>query len=107
LPSSIFDDIIIIGDNSIVIAQVMANLGNGFDVKDLGQLRYFLNIKSILWISFEDTGMIGCKPTSSPMISNLKLMVNVGELVKDSYMYRSSHLLSQYQTKYMIYGWES
>lgn len=39
------DDIIIIRGNSIVITWVKANLGNEFDAKDLGQLRYFLDIE--------------------------------------------------------------
>lgn len=57
----------------------------------------FLSHREYIVDVLEDTGMIGCKSTSSPMISNLKLMANFGELVKDLSMYRSSHLLNQYQ----------
>jgi Reverse transcriptase (RNA-dependent DNA polymerase) len=39
------DDMIIIGDDEGEIAQLKAILGNKFEVKDLRQLRYFLEIE--------------------------------------------------------------
>lgn len=39
------DDIILTGDDSIGIDQVKRNLGHTFDIKDLGNLKYFLGIE--------------------------------------------------------------
>ncbi|GFZ20739.1 hypothetical protein Acr_28g0014440 [Actinidia rufa] len=62
------------------IVQVKCGLQKAFDIKDLGPLRYFLGIevaRSRHGISLsqrkysldllQDTGMLGCRPTSTPM----------------------------------------
>uniref|UniRef100_A0A5B6Z3F8 Reverse transcriptase Ty1/copia-type domain-containing protein n=1 Tax=Davidia involucrata TaxID=16924 RepID=A0A5B6Z3F8_DAVIN len=90
------DDIIITGDDTPGIAQVKQDLGRFFDVKDFGSLRYFLGIevaRSRHGISLsqrkyvldllQDTGMLGCRPASTPMDPNLKLTVESGELLSD------------------------
>ncbi|GMQ07559.1 hypothetical protein CsSME_00051707 [Camellia sinensis var. sinensis] len=57
------------------ISQVKKNLGQTFDIKDLGCLKYFLGI--------EDFGMLGCKPASTPMNPNVKLTLESSELLDD------------------------
>jgi hypothetical protein len=39
------DDIVITGDDAIEIRHLKDNLSEQFEVKDLGQLKYFLGIK--------------------------------------------------------------
>ena len=74
------DDIIITGDDIVEIAQLKKKLSKEFEVKDLGQLRYFLGIeiarspkgivlsqrKYVLDL-LSDTGMLGCRAKSSIM----------------------------------------
>ena len=80
------DDIIITGDDASGIILVKRDLGSSFDIKDLGLLRYFLGIevaRSHQGISLsqrkyaldllQDTGMLGCRPASSPIDPNLQL----------------------------------
>ncbi|XP_059671154.1 uncharacterized mitochondrial protein AtMg00810-like [Cornus florida] len=95
------DDIIITGDDASGIAQAKLHLQKSFDVKDLGPLRYFLGIevaRSRRGISLsqrkyvldllQDTGMLGCRPASTPMDPNLKLSVESGELLPDPSVYQ-------------------
>ena len=88
------DDIIITRDDTSGFADVKKQLGTSFDVKDLGSLRYFLGIevarschgislfqcKYVLDLLY-DTGMMGCRPASTPMDPNLKLSSVSGELL--------------------------
>ena len=69
------DDMIITGDDSLEISRLKKNLSNEFEVKDLGQLRYFLGIeiarsprgivlsqrKYVLDL-LDETGMLECRP---------------------------------------------
>ena len=95
------DDIIITSDDASGITQVKHDLGTSFDVKDLGPLRYFLGIevarsRQSIPLSqrkhsldlFQDTGMLGCRPASSPMDPNLKLTTELGELLPDPLVYQ-------------------
>ena len=93
------DDMIITGDDESEIAQLKVRLGKEFEVKDLGQLRYFLGIevacapegivlsqrKYVLDLLTE-TGMLGCKPAVSPIDVKIKISAEVGEQVdRESY----------------------
>ncbi|GFS34572.1 hypothetical protein Acr_00g0034750 [Actinidia rufa] len=69
------DDIIITGDDASGIVQVKCGLRKAFDIKDLGLLRYFL-------------GMLGCRPASTPMVPNLKISAESGELLPDPSIYQ-------------------
>jgi hypothetical protein len=88
------DDIIITGDDETEIRQVKDSLGKQFEVKDLGQLRYFLGIeiarspKGILLSQrkyvldlLSETHMLGCRSASTPIDLNHKLSVECGNPV--------------------------
>jgi len=80
------DDIIITGDDEVEIKRMTENLSKECEVKDLGQLKYFLGIevarspkgivlsqrKYVLDL-LNETGMLGCRPASTPMDPNHKL----------------------------------
>jgi len=80
------DDIIITGDDTLEIARLKKNLSKEFEVKDVGQLRYFLGIeiarsprgivlsqqKYVLDL-LNETGMLGCRTASIPIEQNHKL----------------------------------
>ena len=91
------DDIIITRDDEPGIIAVKQALGQSFDIKDLGHLRYFLGIeiarsRSGICLSqwkysldlLQYTDMMGCRPASTPMDSNLKLSIESGELLSDA-----------------------
>ncbi|XP_059654844.1 uncharacterized mitochondrial protein AtMg00810-like [Cornus florida] len=97
------DDIIITGNDIPRIAQVKLQLTKAFDVKDLGQLRYFLGIKvarskqgiSLSQMKYvldllQDTGMFGCKPTSTAMDPNMKISTGSGDFLSDPSQYQRS-----------------
>jgi hypothetical protein len=88
------NDIIIIGDDVVEIRHLKDNLSKQFEVKDLGQLRYFLSLeiarspKGILLSQrkyvldlLTETGILGCRPTSTPIDPNHKLHAKCGDLV--------------------------
>ncbi|RVW60619.1 Copia protein [Vitis vinifera] len=74
------DDIIITRDNEEGIGNLKKLLAREFEIKDLGQLRYFLGMevgktkegivvtqrKYVLDL-LQETGMLGCKPVDTPM----------------------------------------
>lgn len=74
------DDIILTGNCHLGINKVKSYLATEFEVKDLGSLRYFLGMevgrsetgmvisqrKYILDL-LQETGMLGCKPVSTPL----------------------------------------
>ncbi|GFY93864.1 hypothetical protein Acr_09g0003100 [Actinidia rufa] len=95
------DDIIITGDDVSGIKRVKQTLRKAFDTTDLGPLRYFLGIevaRSRRGISLsqrkyvldllQDTGMMGCRPASSPMDPNFKLSLESGDLLPDATRYQ-------------------
>jgi Reverse transcriptase (RNA-dependent DNA polymerase) len=88
------DDMIITGDDEGEIAQLKARLRKKFEVKDLGQLRYFLGIeiargaegivlsqrKYVLDLLTE-TGMLGRRPAVSPIDVKTKIGADAGKQV--------------------------
>jgi hypothetical protein len=88
------DDIIITGDDEQRIKYLKENLSKEFEVKDLGQLKYFLGIevarsppgivlsqrKYVLDL-LNETCMIECRPASTPIDSNHKLCAECGDPV--------------------------
>jgi hypothetical protein len=88
------DDIIITGDDEVEIKCLKTNLSKEFEVKDLGQLKYFLGIeiarspkgivlsqrKYVLDL-LSETGMLGCRPALTPIDPNHKLCAESGDPV--------------------------
>lgn len=81
------DDIVLTGNHEKEITHVKALLSKEFEMKDHGNLRYFLGMevarsagiaisqrKYVLDLLTE-TGMLGSKPTDTPMDANVKLGV--------------------------------
>ena len=80
------DDIVLTGDDQAEISQLKQRMGDEFEIKDLGNLKYFLGMevarskegisvsqrKYILDLLTE-TGMLGCRPTDTPIEFNCKL----------------------------------
>ncbi|KAJ9559500.1 hypothetical protein OSB04_004660 [Centaurea solstitialis] len=80
------DDMIITGDDKEEIAKLRKSLFTDFEMKDLGELKYFLGIEVLrsrrgifmcqqkyVMDLLAETGMIDCKPANTPMIMNQKL----------------------------------
>lgn len=80
------DDIILTGNDTSEIQNLKGKLAREFEIKDLGELRYFLGMevarskegivlsqrKYVLDL-LKETGMTGCKPVDTPVEYNLKL----------------------------------
>lgn len=94
------DDLIITGTNNAEISKLKFFLSKTFAIKDLGALKYFLGIeiassrkglflnqrKYVLDL-LQETGMLGAKPTESPVNSKEKLSLD-GELLSDVGQYQ-------------------
>ncbi|MCO5578053.1 hypothetical protein L7F22_031891 [Adiantum nelumboides] len=94
-------DLIIRGDALEDVEHAKALLHKQFDMKNLGELRYFLGIVMIrneggIWLSLQKKygldmlmkyGMADCKPISTPLDQNLKLRIDEGEVLDDAMMY--------------------
>jgi hypothetical protein len=94
------DDLVITRDNDIDIFNLKKFLKQKFEMKDLGELRYFLNIDLVqspkrIWLlqrqyalnKLSKYGMTSCKPISIPLEQNVKLSADEGYLVEDTTMY--------------------
>jgi len=95
------DDLIIIRDSDVDIFDLKKLLKQKFQMKDLGELRYFLGIEVIqslkgIWLlqrqyalnKLTEYGMTGCKPILIPLEQNVKLSADEGDFVEDTTMYR-------------------
>jgi len=95
------DDLIIIGDSDVDIFDLKKLLKQKFEMKDLGESRYFLNIEVIqspkrIWLlqrqyalnKLTEYVMTSYKPISIPLQQNVKLSADEGDLVEDTIMYR-------------------
>ena len=80
------DDIIVTGGDAREIRRLTTSLSEQFEMKALGQLKYFLGIEvaySESGISLsqhkytldllQETGQLGCKPTTTPLDVNIKI----------------------------------
>ncbi|KAK1429347.1 hypothetical protein QVD17_11555 [Tagetes erecta] len=78
------DDIILTGNNKIELERVKTEIKNKFQIKDLGELKYFLGIEVVktkngLVLSqrkycldlLNEFGMLGSKPISNPIEQNI------------------------------------
>jgi hypothetical protein len=95
------DNLIIMGDSNANIFDLKKLLKQKFEMKDLGELHYFLSIEVIqspkrIWLlqrqhalnKLFEYGMTGCKPISIPLEQNVKLSADEGDLVENTTMYR-------------------
>ena len=84
------DDIIVTGNDLDEIGRLKGKLAKEFEIKDLGTLRYFLEIEMArssngIFISqrkyvldlLQETGMLGCKPGDTLIDPNHKLRVGL------------------------------
>jgi hypothetical protein len=94
------NDLIITWDNDVDISDLKKLLKQKFEIKDLGELRYFFNIEVIqspkgIWLlqrqyalnKVFEYGMTSYKPISIPLEQNVKRNVDEGDLVEDTTMY--------------------
>jgi len=94
------DDIIITGDNHHEIEKLKQQLREAFEVKDLGELKYFLGLevarsKEGIFITqrkytldlLKETGKLGCKLASTPLEPNWKNKEGKEEHPVDKGMY--------------------
>nr|XP_019706570.1 uncharacterized protein LOC109505944 [Elaeis guineensis] len=85
------DDIVITGDDHHEIKQLKEKLKQAFKVKDLGPLRYFLGIEvgrssKYIFLSqrkyvldlLSETGILGCKPATTPINQNHRTVTDGG-----------------------------
>jgi hypothetical protein len=93
------DDIVITGNDDDGIACLKKMLAKSFEVKDLGFLHYFLGIEVVygpqgIYLSqrkyvldlLAETGMLGCKPASTPIELNHHTRADLGDtLDKQNY----------------------
>jgi hypothetical protein len=95
------EDLIIMGDSDACIFDLKKILKQKFEMKDLGELRYFFDIEVIqslkgIWLlqmqyalnKLFEYGMTSCKPILIPLEQNVKLSPDEGDLVEDTTMYR-------------------
>ncbi|BBH04526.1 HXXXD-type acyl-transferase family protein [Prunus dulcis] len=66
------DDIVVTGNDTGEQLKLQKYLSKEFEMKDLGDLKYFLGIKYVLDL-LTKTGMLGCKPADTPIKMNHKL----------------------------------
>ncbi|CAN1338667.1 Retrovirus-related Pol polyprotein from transposon TNT 1-94 [Linum perenne] len=79
------DDIIVTGSDKEEICRLKKKLAEEFELKDLGEMRYFLGMeiarsdKGLIMSQrkyvidlLTETGMLGCKPAETPMLPNVK-----------------------------------
>ncbi|RVW74766.1 Retrovirus-related Pol polyprotein from transposon TNT 1-94 [Vitis vinifera] len=95
------DDIILIGDHEEKIDLLKKLLTKEFEIKDLGNLKYFLRMeiarsKKGIAVSqrkyvldlLNETGMLGCKPAETPMDTTVKLEESDGSAPVDKGRYQ-------------------
>uniref|UniRef100_A0A2N9EHZ0 Reverse transcriptase Ty1/copia-type domain-containing protein n=1 Tax=Fagus sylvatica TaxID=28930 RepID=A0A2N9EHZ0_FAGSY len=97
------DDIIITGNSSTAVSNIISQLFDAFELKDLGPLRYFLGLQ----IDYKKGGffvhqrkyltdllhkftMTDCKPASTPIATTLLLTSTSTDLLSDPTPYRST-----------------
>ena len=95
------DDLVITGNNSILVANIIKQLGGMFSLKDMGSLHFFLGIEVIptragLFLSqhkyvrdlLANTSMSGAKDVSTPLSTTQSLQLIDGTTTVDSSEFR-------------------
>ncbi|KAA0057625.1 Cysteine-rich RLK (RECEPTOR-like protein kinase) 8 [Cucumis melo var. makuwa] len=95
------DDIVLTGDDQTEISQLKQRMGDEFEIKDLGNLKYFLGMevdrsKEGISVSqrkytidlLTETGMLGCRPTDTPIEFNCRLVNSDDQVPVDKEQYQ-------------------
>ncbi|XP_021991784.1 uncharacterized mitochondrial protein AtMg00810-like [Helianthus annuus] len=95
------DDMIITGDDIEEIARLKRNLFSKFEMKDLGNIKYFLGIevlrskrgifvyqKKYVLDLLAETGLINCKPADTPMVANHNIHMELNGELADKEWYQ-------------------
>ena len=95
------DDIVLVGNDTSACSKFKEYLHACFSIKDLGSLKYFLGLEVSrgpkgLFLSqrkyaleiIDECGLLGAKPSPSPMEENHKLALATGPVVDDAIRYR-------------------
>ncbi|RVW59278.1 Retrovirus-related Pol polyprotein from transposon RE1 [Vitis vinifera] len=111
MPLVYVDNILITGNNSTTILDLVHDLNKSFLLKDLGSLHYFLGIKAFqdetcLYLTqskyiadlLQKTNMAVAKPLPTPTISKKVLSKSDGDPMDNPTMYRSTVGALQYVT---------
>lgn len=97
------DDMILTGDDYEEMRPLQDYLATEFEMKDLGQLKYFLGIEVVrtnqgIFLSqrkyvldlLTETGMLSCKPAETPMEINHKLGIFSNQVQTDKGRYQQT-----------------
>ncbi|CAM8914120.1 unnamed protein product [Rhodiola kirilowii] len=95
------DDVVITGTSTSLIASIKSFIHSEFRIKDLGLLKYFLGIEVArsnagIFINqrkyamdlLTEVGLLGCKPSTTPMDIKQKLALSIVEKLQDPTAYR-------------------
>jgi len=95
------DDMVIAGNDSLVISELKHHLCTHFHMKDLGHLSYFLGLeifptaqglflcqKKYIKDLLQETKMTQCRPLRVPLTPNLKLYAQIGTPLQDPNCFR-------------------
>ncbi|XP_019416349.1 PREDICTED: uncharacterized protein LOC109327630 [Lupinus angustifolius] len=95
------DDLLIAGNDMKEIDQLKSLINKEFNIKDLGELKYFLGMevarskagmnlcqRKYALDLLHDTGLLGAKPSTTPMDSVVKLYSQSGTQLSDASKYR-------------------
>jgi hypothetical protein len=96
------DDIVLTGNNSSFITQLIHALSKVFELKDMGSLSYFLGLqiqRSTKGLTITQTkyaidlltkhNMAHCSPCKTPCVSHVRLSAHCGQPIADVHAYRS------------------
>jgi transposase InsO family protein len=96
------DDIVLTGNNSSFITQLISALSKVFELKDMGSLSYFLGLqiqRSTQGLTITQTkyatdfltkhNMVNCSPCKTPCVPHVRLSAHCGQPIADAHAYRS------------------
>lgn len=105
------DDILVTGDSSASVLEVIAQLNKEFALKTLGEVHYFLGIEVVKTAGqyhllqsqyildlLDRNNLLDCNPSSTPMSCASKLAKSDGVLLDNPTIYRSAIGALQYLT---------
>lgn len=97
------DNIVVIGNDEVEIAWLKNALAREFEIKDLGFLRYFIEIEVArstqdIFLSqwkyvmdlLKEAGIVGCKPYLTPIKANHELQEDDSERLIDAERYQKA-----------------